>query len=304
MGTADGDTTGARYLVLANRGAGDDDAELIERGAAVLRERHEVELRWTSSAEEVVAIVAAAPPETTFVGAGGDGTIQGLVGALRGEGRLDRPVGLLPVGTGNDLARNVGLPVDPVAAARAILSGGTRRLPLVEHDGRVIVNCAHTGLGIAAAARADALKDRLGALAYPAGTLRAIIGYGGMEIALRLDGEHLFRGPCTAVAVVVAGVGVGGGHPVMPAGYFPRASDAFAVVVANAPRLAGRLMMPLHVARNRRPPGMSITHGAELEWRHDGPLPIDVDGQLDTWAPDGTLGVTGSWEILGADQPG
>lgn len=288
------------YLVLANRNAGDADASAIREGADRLAESAPTALRWTSSREEVATVVADAPPETVFVAAGGDGTIHGLVDTLHERGRLDRPVGLLPVGTGNDLARNAGLDDDPVAAASAILTGASRRLPLVARDGDVIVNCAHVGLGVEGAEKAAGLKDRLGAVAYPVGTLMAILTCRDTEIALTLDGQEVVAGPCTAVAIVVSGVGVGGGHPVMPASEFTPSTDAVSVVIVRAPARRTRLGIPILVARDRLPREMTVLHGVRLEWRHDGPLRVDVDGQLGTWPASGSVSVVGSWRLLGA----
>lgn len=205
------DGTALSYLFIANRHAGDGDLALIRRGTERLRKNGTARLVFTSSIEEVGMTVAQAPPETTFGAAGGDGTIHSLVNALSAQRRLDRPVGLLPVGTGNDLARNAGLPGDPLSAAEMICSGARRRLPRAEHDGRVVLNSAHTGLGIAGARRADDLKDRLGSLAYSVAALIAMAEFDGMSISLTLDGEHFHDGECTAIAVAVAGVGEGVG---------------------------------------------------------------------------------------------
>ena len=64
------------------------------------------------------------------------------------------PVGLIPLGAGNDFARGVGIPLDPAEAARLIASGASARpVDLITDDaGGVVVNAVHVGVGAAAQA--------------------------------------------------------------------------------------------------------------------------------------------------------
>jgi diacylglycerol kinase (ATP) len=65
--------------------------------------------------------------DRTLVVAGGDGTLHLALRALHADGRLaDTPLGLVPLGTGNDFARSAGVPLEPGEAARRILHGGCR----------------------------------------------------------------------------------------------------------------------------------------------------------------------------------
>ena len=60
----------------------------------------------------------------SIVVAGGDGSLHAVVSALHRRHELaERTLGLIPLGTGNDFARALGIPLDPGEAAAALLSG-------------------------------------------------------------------------------------------------------------------------------------------------------------------------------------
>ena len=104
--------------------------------------------------------------------AGGDGTVNQAAEALVASGL---PVGILPRGTANDLARAIGLPLDLAAAAEVIVAGATRRIDVGEVNGKRFFNVAHIGLG---AALADSLtgrmKRRFGPFAYALAAARTL----------------------------------------------------------------------------------------------------------------------------------
>src|SRR5690606_24453337 len=66
--------------------------------------------------------------------AGGDGTINAALPAMI---RVGKPLGVIPLGTANDLARTLGLPTDPAEAAKVILRGRTRRIDVGSVNGRL-----------------------------------------------------------------------------------------------------------------------------------------------------------------------
>ncbi|WP_265094641.1 diacylglycerol kinase family protein, partial [Enterobacter hormaechei] len=96
---------------------------------------------------------------------GGDGSINAVLeGAL--AARL--PLGILPLGTANDLARTLGIPPDPVAAAGIIQAGYLRQIDLGRVNGHLFANVASLGLSVELTRRlTGALKRRWGRLGYP-----------------------------------------------------------------------------------------------------------------------------------------
>jgi diacylglycerol kinase (ATP) len=138
---------------------------------------------------------------------GGDGTAMEIAGALVGTGV---PVGVLPGGTGNLLARAIGIPLDIERAVSTLLVGDRRRVDLGRlPDGRFFAVAA--GVGIDARMVRDTpgwMKRRLGVLAYAItatrAALSAVIRRDFFRVRLTVDGAVYDR---RAAAAMVANFG-------------------------------------------------------------------------------------------------
>ena len=92
---------------------------------------------------DALAEAAKAPGLDALVAGGGDGTLSCAAGHLAGTGR---PLGILPLGTLNHLARDAGIPAELEEAAAVIAAGHVREIDLAEVNGRVFVNNSSVGL--------------------------------------------------------------------------------------------------------------------------------------------------------------
>jgi diacylglycerol kinase family enzyme len=204
------------YLLIANASAGSTDRAAVDAAEERLRRAGPTEVRRTDGVDALDAALAAADGRVVVV-AGGDGSVHLAVERLVALGSAPTvDVGIVPLGTGNDLARGVGLPVDAVEAAAVVAERGARPADLlVDDDGGVIVNAAHAGLGAEAAEQASGLKGALGPLAYPVGALIAGVREGGWDLEVEVDGTVLHRGRCLLVGVG-NGPTIGGGTPLFP----------------------------------------------------------------------------------------
>jgi diacylglycerol kinase family enzyme len=103
----------------------------------------DVRLTEPEALSEALAEAAKAPGLDALVAGGGDGTLSCAAGHLAGTGR---PLGILPLGTLNHLARDAGIPAELEEAAAIIAAGHVREIDLAEVNGRVFVNNSSVGL--------------------------------------------------------------------------------------------------------------------------------------------------------------
>jgi diacylglycerol kinase (ATP) len=206
-------------LVIANEEAGSAERDSVAAALAILGETEPVELAYSRDRGHLNDILDRRGDQPLVV-AGGDGSLHAVVAALYGRGELrDCSLGLVPLGTGNDLARGLGIPLDPESAARIIVSGQLRRLDLLVDDtGGVVVNAVHAGVGALAAQSAGKLKPRLGRFAYPVGALAAGLRARGWRLEVRVDGESVVEPHDRSLMVALSnGPSIGGGiarvHP-------------------------------------------------------------------------------------------
>lgn len=137
---------------------------------------------------------------------GGDGTVHFSGNLLMQLGLGHRvALGLLPTGTGSDLAAGLGVPSDPRAALERLLSAEPRAMDVIELDTgegrrRFVLNVASAGLSAAVAAAVAAVPNR-GAVAYLRRTLSALRRYRPTRCRVRVDGEDWHEGEFLVVAV-------------------------------------------------------------------------------------------------------
>ena len=105
---------------------------------------------------------------------GGDGLIGAVAGALR---HSDGVLGVLPGGRGNDFARSLSIPVDPVSACAVLTTGSTKRLDLGCVGGRTFIGIASCGFDSVANRIANETKLVRGNLVYAYGAMRALAGW-------------------------------------------------------------------------------------------------------------------------------
>jgi diacylglycerol kinase (ATP) len=235
----------------------------------------EVVVRRTAAADDAERLARAAEPEFDLVvAAGGDGTVNGVANGLAGS---SRPLGVLPLGTANVLANELGLPRHPKRLA-AVLAGASPRPIWPGRIGdRLFVCMAGIGFDAAVVARVDpGLKQRFGKLAVVWAILGNLARHRPGEFTIGIDGAEYRAG-----AAVIAKTRFYAGRFVLaPAA---RVTDPLLYVVLFAPArwpvvLGYLAAMALGILRYT--PGVSVVAARAVSLAGGGPWPVHVDGEL------------------------
>jgi diacylglycerol kinase family enzyme len=168
---------------------------------------------------------AVAAGARLVIASGGDGTVRSVAGALRHTGAA---LGIVPSGTGNLLARNLGLPLGhPDAAVEVAFTGADRVVDvgIAEFTGPDDIATEHpfmvvAGVGVDAAMIANTspfLKERFGWIAYIDGILRSLITSKPVRAKVRIKGESELNRTFDVHSVLVGNVGgLPGGVELIP----------------------------------------------------------------------------------------
>lgn len=210
-------------LLITNSGAGGGSDDGLALALAVLREDADVEVAATGNPGELDGVLHRAGCRSIVV-AGGDGSLHAVISALHRRHELaQRTIGLIPLGTGNDFARALGIPLDPAEAAAALLTGTPRRMDLILDElGGVVVNSVHAGASAQASRRGARWKRRLGPfgfgiLGYPIGAAMAAVRPPFVRLRIEADGEVISDMDQHILMIAVAnGTSVGGGTELTP----------------------------------------------------------------------------------------
>lgn len=234
---------------------------------------HHVE--YTRSLEHAVELArSAAAAEEVAVAFGGDGLIGAVAGALNGSNGV---VGVLPGGRGNDFARTLGIPLEPVAACDVLVNGSVRALDLGEAAGRTFIGIASCGIDSDANRIANETRLVRGKLVYTYAALRALLGWRPATFELKLDGDRaLTVTGCTIAAA--NSKAYGGGMMLAPnASLEDGLLDVVMIAQMPKPRLM-RLLLTGRKGGHVGKPGVTIISAREVEISADRPFTMYADG--------------------------
>lgn len=259
--------------------AGHTVIEVRQPNYELLRREVEREVRSVDSPERAALIVV-----------GGDGMVSLGVNAVAETGI---PLGVVPVGTGNDTARNIGMPIgDPAGAAQLIVDALTRE-PVAVDAGRV-VHGPHTTwmLGALSAGFDAAVNERANFMSWPnsecrytIAVVRELLTFRAPHYRLTVDGQvREFEAMLVAVANHTS---IGGGMKIAPAaemddGFF----DLFVVDRMSRPRFL-RIFPKVFKGEHTEEPEVHLEHVrsvrieapkvvAYADGERVGPLPVEV----------------------------
>ncbi len=239
--------------------------------------------RFKSARNLLLAVKRAARDEKVplvFVG-GGDGTISSVARCFVGS---ESALGVLPLGTGNALARDLGIPSQPEAACQALANARIREIDLGHAGDDYFVNVATIGLSAQIAAElTDDRKRRFGRAVYLLALVKALANVRPIRASLELEGEsHEFE----TLQVVI---GNGRYH----AGPFKIDKDAslyeglLHIYALEGVRKSALLQLAIHLAAGDQVrPENVLTWSAQKGKLVTTPsTPVVVDGEQGRWTP-------------------
>jgi diacylglycerol kinase (ATP) len=269
-----------RVLLVTNPGSGGAGDCDLDRVVDILRRAGDVATVTPGSTETFDDEVRTAAAGADLVAvAGGDGTMNRSVNALK-ERLPDLAVGLIPLGTGNDLARTMSIPTDPYEAADLIVDGADREIDVGRASGggieSLFVNACIGGFPVAVDQEVDDdTKKRFGPLAYLVA---------GAKLATRLQRSTVVLNGLEVEECVAAGVGngmtCGGGVRVWP---YAAPDDGVlegSALAAEGLSQALLLAAKVKLGKHEKTDNVRTESAATIAIDAQPALEINVDGEL------------------------
>jgi YegS/Rv2252/BmrU family lipid kinase len=271
-----------RALLVANTRARAGIAGVDAAVRLLLERGFSVDASVTADAQRVPQMIdeGCAGADVIVVG-GGDGTLNVAASALLGCGR---PLGILPLGTANDLARTLLIPPDPAGAMEVVVGGRIHPIDLGRVNGVYFFNVASIGLSVRVTRRVTPeLKQRFGFLAYARAAAAEITRLRPFRARIDSENEHL---EVQAIQIAVGnGRYHGGGTPVAAEAEVDDRQLFLYSIPPQPMRQLLRLVPTLRRGKHAETPHVLLLHGKRVTLHTPHPMPVDTDGELTTSTP-------------------
>jgi diacylglycerol kinase (ATP) len=259
----------------ARRGTAEQRVQLATEALAAIGHRAEIVLTESEGHASELARHAVGAGAELVIAWGGDGTIN-EVG--RTVAFSDTALGIVPAGSGNGLARELGIPFSPRKALTHALTKPVRQIDAAEIEGRLFFNVAGIGLDAHVAERVSRKHHAHGGLArYIMASSRELMSYAPLDYVIRTDKETFAQ---TALLVVVANSRqYGYGASIAPTARL--ADGELDLVIIEDRGLAGNLLrLPsLMTGSLHRQPGVTVRRVKEVTVTAAAPMGFHVDGE-------------------------
>ena len=266
-----------RIILNPTAGAGRAAKRLQALRPVLENHWHHIDWQLSRSAQHLTDLAAEAAQANyeQVIVAGGDGTVHFVANGLVGS---HTALGILPLGTGNDIAVNVGLPRNIEAAAQILLQGHLHPFDVAQAGNRFYYCVLGIGMDTLALQRINASRLPRGILMYSGYALRTLFDYQPQRLTVQGDGIQ-FSDRVTFVAVANTAT-YAGGIPIAPGA---RVDDGYldVCIIPKMPLLKslgcfGRLLKANHVQM----PKVVFQPSKTLQLTSDTPLPVTLDGEL------------------------
>src|SRR5919198_721179 len=267
-----------KHIVLVVHGGRASRPDLRHMVNWVRERGHHVDVRVTFERgdAEWLARAGAKDGADVVVAVGGDGTLNEVINGLDG---YDTPLGVVPLGTANDFARQAGIPADADHAMDVILLRKPVRIDTASLNGRRFLNVSTGGIGAEATAETPAgVKQGIGHLAYAISGLRKLADFEANHAVFRGGGYTL---ECDFLIFAVgSALATGGGTLVTPHASTTDGLLDLCVVERMGRREFARTVMRLRRGEHVGEEGVHYVRVPELAIEGAKPISVNVDGEV------------------------
>ncbi len=197
------------YKIIANPTAGKGRAiTLVKQVESILRKRAvKFDAELTKSPGDATDLARSASGEgwPVIVSLGGDGTVCEVINGLVGT---DSTLGIISCGTGNDIARSLGVPISVEQAVSTLLAGAKRKIDVGSEKDQIFTNIAGVGFSCEVTIQANAMRRLRGSPAFFAATYKALSNLRARQMRIELDDEII---ETKAVSVTISNMKYAGG---------------------------------------------------------------------------------------------
>ncbi len=271
-----------RALLLINVHSKNGTAATDRVLAALNEAGINVTAKAAENPEELQRLIFQYRHEVDFVlVGGGDGTMNAAAGALAETGL---PLGILPLGTANDLARTLKIPFDIDEAAKVIVQGRLHRIDLGIVNHHYFFNIANIGLGVRVRKNLSyEMKQHWGVLSYVRGFIKAFNTYRPFRAEIVCDG----RAHRVASIQIAVGNGrhYGGGMTVSEAAQI---DDGMCFLYSVKPASLWEILKSAFAFRSgqfRAHHPVDLDQGSTIEIKTSRRMAVSADGELVTHTP-------------------
>ena len=233
---------------------------------------------------------------TRVVVGGGDGTLNRMLPVLL---RANLPLGVVPLGTGNDFARSLSLPFEPVEAVKVIVGGHCRRVDVGEANGIPFLNSVGIGLGPELTKRLDReRKVRLGVLAYLTSLIEVVGQRRRHRATIVLDGASK---KIRFMQITVAnGPHYGGGMTIAD---HVRIDDGMLHMLYIKPQsvwslIGNAALVRFGLSKNERSDTLRLHSANKMHVRTAYPTDVTFDGELLSMTPINCVCIAGALKVF------
>lgn len=182
-----------KIVLLANENARGKSRKGVMAANEILSKHVTTEVVFTKSIEEarIAASVSGDNPDNIVVACGGDGTVNEIANALPPQGVL----GIIPAGTANVIAKELGIPLSYREAAKTLLTSAIKTIDVGVANGRKFIFVAGIGFDAHVAAKVSPfLKRKIGKYAFHIAGLKEFITYKAPKIEVSVDDKPYIKG--------------------------------------------------------------------------------------------------------------